>query len=123
MACLAILPRRYRIERFPLQHHVPLVARRATGRPAIISFRGAFHGRTVGATSITSSALNYRRGYEPLMPSIYQTVYPAVYRYYGGDEDKAVEDGLKHFDGLLAWDVLDFVHRPTAQPELGGHVA
>jgi 4-aminobutyrate aminotransferase len=77
------------------------LARRATGRPAIISFRGAFHGRTVGATSVTSSSLNYRRGYEPLMPSIYQTVYPAVYRYYGGDEDRAVKDALKHLDGLL----------------------
>ena len=78
------------------------LARRATGRPAIISFRGAFHGRTIGATSVTSSSLNYRRGYEPLMPSIYQTVYPAVYRYYAGNEEKAVADGLKHFDGLLA---------------------
>jgi 4-aminobutyrate aminotransferase len=78
------------------------LARRVTGRPAIIAFRGAFHGRTVGATSVTSSALNYRRGYEPLLPSIYQTVYPAVYRYYAGDEERAVADGLKHLDGLLA---------------------
>jgi 4-aminobutyrate aminotransferase len=77
------------------------LARRVTGRPAIISFRGAFHGRTVGATSVTSSSLNYRRGYEPLMPSIYQTVFPAVYRYYAGDEDKAIADALKHLDGLL----------------------
>jgi 4-aminobutyrate aminotransferase len=77
------------------------LARRVTGRPAIIAFRGAFHGRTVGATSVTSSSLNYRRGYEPLMPSIYQTVFPAVYRYYAGDEEKAVADALKHFDGLL----------------------
>jgi len=77
------------------------LARRVTGRPAIIAFRGAFHGRTIGATSVTSSSLNYRKGYEPLLPSVYQTVYPAVYRYYGGDEQKAVADALKHFDGLL----------------------
>lgn len=77
------------------------LARRVTGRPAIISFRGAFHGRTIGATSVTSSSLNYRKGYEPLLPSVYQTVYPAVYRYYAGDEQKAVADALKHFDGLL----------------------
>ncbi len=38
------------------------LARRATGRPAIICFRGAFHGRTIGATSVTSSSLNYRIG-------------------------------------------------------------
>jgi 4-aminobutyrate aminotransferase len=78
------------------------LARRATGRPAIISFRGAFHGRTVGATSVTSSALNYRRGYEPLLPAVYQTTYPAVYRYYGGDEARAVADALAQFDSLLA---------------------
>ncbi len=77
------------------------LARRVTGRPAIISFRGAFHGRTIGATSVTSSSLNYRKGYEPLLPSVYQTVYPAVYRYYAGDEEKAIADALKHFDGLL----------------------
>jgi len=77
------------------------LARRATGRPAIICFRGAFHGRTIGATSVTSSSLNYRIGYEPLLPAVYQTVYPAVYRYYAGDEEKAVADSLKHLDGLL----------------------
>jgi 4-aminobutyrate aminotransferase len=77
------------------------LARRVTGRPAVIAFRGAFHGRTIGATSVTSSSLNYRKGYEPLLPAVYQTVYPAVYRYYAGDEERAVADGLKHLDGLL----------------------
>jgi 4-aminobutyrate aminotransferase len=77
------------------------LARRVTGRPAIISFRGAFHGRTIGATSVTTSALTYRKGYEPLLPSVYTTVFPAVYRYYAGDEQRAVSDALKHFDGLL----------------------
>jgi 4-aminobutyrate aminotransferase len=77
------------------------LARRVTGRPAVIAFRGAFHGRTIGATSVTTSALNYRKGYEPLLPGVYTTVYPAVYRYYAGDEERAVADSLKHFDGLL----------------------
>jgi 4-aminobutyrate aminotransferase len=77
------------------------LARRVTGRAAIIAFRGAFHGRTIGATSITTSSLNYRRGYEPLMPAVYTTVYPGVYRYYGGDEQRAIEESLKHFDTLL----------------------
>ena len=78
------------------------LARRVTGRPAVIAFRGAFHGRTIGAMSVTTSSLNYRRGYEPLLPAVYITVYPGVYRYYGGDEQKAVADSLKHFDGLLS---------------------
>ncbi len=65
------------------------LARRATGRPAIIAFQGAFHGRTFGAASITSSSLNYRAGYEPLLPAVYLTPFPAVYRDFGGDEDLA----------------------------------
>ena len=47
------------------------LARRVTGRPGIIAFRGAFHGRTFGATSVTTSSLNYRTGYEPLLPGVY----------------------------------------------------
>ncbi len=77
------------------------LARRVTGRAAIIAFRGAFHGRTIGATSITTSSLNYRMGYEPLLPSVYTSVFPAVYRYYAGDEERAIADALKHLDGLL----------------------
>src|SRR6476619_165934 len=46
------------------------LARRVTGRPGIIAFRGGFHGRTFGATSVTSSNVNYRTGYEPLLPGV-----------------------------------------------------
>ena len=51
-------------------------ARRVTGRPGIIAFRGGFHGRTFGATSVTTSNLNYRTGYEPLLPGVYFAPYP-----------------------------------------------
>jgi len=47
---------------------------------------GAFHGRTIGATSVTSSSLNYRVGYEPLLPGVYHVPYPAAYRDFAGDE-------------------------------------
>jgi 4-aminobutyrate aminotransferase len=65
------------------------LARRVTGRPGIIAFRGAFHGRTIGATSVTSSSLNYRTGYEPLLPGVYFAPYPAAYPEFGGDEEAA----------------------------------
>jgi 4-aminobutyrate aminotransferase len=70
------------------------LARRVTGRPGIIAFRGGFHGRTFGATSVTSSALNYRTGYEPLLPGVHLTRFPAAYRDFGGDEAAAVEAAL-----------------------------
>ena len=76
--------------RAPRPSRRPLkLARRVTGRPGIIAFRGAFHGRTFGAASITSSSINYRLGYEPLLPSVYLTPFPNVYRYFGGDEEQA----------------------------------
>jgi 4-aminobutyrate aminotransferase len=46
------------------------LARRITGRPGIIAFRGAFHGRTMGGTSLTTSKVKYRQGYEPLLSSV-----------------------------------------------------
>ncbi len=78
------------------------LARRATGRPAILAFRGAFHGRTIGATSVTSSSLNYRLGYEPLLPSIYQLPYPTAYRDFKDDEAAATRTCLAHLDDLFA---------------------
>ncbi|HYM84238.1 MAG TPA: aminotransferase class III-fold pyridoxal phosphate-dependent enzyme [Candidatus Dormibacteraeota bacterium] len=78
------------------------LARRVTGRPGIIAFRGGFHGRTLGAASITSSNPNYRRGYEPLLPSVYLTMYPSAYRDHGGDEARAVDVAWAHLEDLLA---------------------
>jgi 4-aminobutyrate aminotransferase len=78
------------------------LARRVSGRPGIIAFKGAFHGRTLGATSITSSNLNYRMGYEPLLPGVYLTGFPSVYRDFGGDEHRAVQQSLAHLRDLTA---------------------
>ena len=70
------------------------LARRVTGRTGIIAFRGGFHGRTYGATSVTTSNLNYRTGYEPLLPGVYFAPYPAAYDDYAGDDDAASEASL-----------------------------
>jgi 4-aminobutyrate aminotransferase len=78
------------------------LARRVTGRPGIIAFRGGFHGRTWGATSVTSSALNYRTGYEPLLPGVHLTTFPAAYRGFGGDEDAAVTGAMHDLRALTS---------------------
>ncbi|HEX5589320.1 MAG TPA: aminotransferase class III-fold pyridoxal phosphate-dependent enzyme [Candidatus Limnocylindrales bacterium] len=77
------------------------LARRVTGRPAIIAFQGAFHGRTYGATSLTSSSPNYRHGYEPLVPSIYVAPFPLVWREFDGDEGRASEVSLARLQTML----------------------
>jgi len=76
------------------------LARRVTGRPGIIAFRGAFHGRTIGATSVTTSNINYRTGYEPLLPGVYFAPYPSAYQH-GGDEEAATRESLAILHSLL----------------------
>lgn len=56
------------------------LAKSVTHRPAVLSFRGAFHGRTLGCISITSSSVKYRKNYEPLLPSVYRAPYAYCYR-------------------------------------------
>ncbi|HEY9870867.1 MAG TPA: aminotransferase class III-fold pyridoxal phosphate-dependent enzyme [Candidatus Obscuribacterales bacterium] len=56
------------------------MARFVTGRPNIISFTGAFHGRTLLATALTTAKSHYREGYEPLPSGIYTVPYPYCYR-------------------------------------------
>ncbi len=78
------------------------LARRVTGRPGIIAFRGGFHGRTWGATSVTSSAINYRTGYEPLLPGVHLSTFPAVYQAFGGDADAAVAAAMHDLRALTS---------------------
>lgn len=56
------------------------LARYVTERQGIISFTRAFHGRTLGALSVTTSTAAYRRRYHPLLPSVYQVPYPYCFR-------------------------------------------
>jgi acetylornithine/LysW-gamma-L-lysine aminotransferase len=45
------------------------MARKATGRRKLVSFTNSFHGRTMGALSVTGSQ-KYKRGFEPLVPGV-----------------------------------------------------
>jgi 4-aminobutyrate aminotransferase len=56
------------------------LARYATKRPNIIAFLGGFHGRTLGALSLTASKSIQRRGFGPMMPGVYHAPYPDEYR-------------------------------------------
>ena len=48
------------------------VARAATGRPAVVAFDRAFHGRTLLTMSLTSKVVPYKRGFGPFAPEIYR---------------------------------------------------
>ena len=56
------------------------LARHSTGRPALIAFTGAFHGRTYGAMSLTASKAKQRAGFAPFLPEVYHVPYGYRYR-------------------------------------------
>jgi 4-aminobutyrate aminotransferase/4-aminobutyrate aminotransferase/(S)-3-amino-2-methylpropionate transaminase len=47
------------------------IARAATGRPAVIAFERAFHGRTLLTMGLTSKVV-YKRGFGPFAPEVYR---------------------------------------------------
>jgi 4-aminobutyrate aminotransferase len=56
------------------------LARYHTGRQHIVAFLGAFHGRTMGALSLTASKPQQKRRFAPLMPGVTHVRYPYAYR-------------------------------------------
>ena len=56
------------------------LARYHTGRQHIIAFFGAFHGRTMGALSLTASKPQQKRRFAPLVPGVTHVRYPYAYR-------------------------------------------
>ena len=56
------------------------LARFATGRQRIISYRSAFHGRTMGAVTLTASKPVQVKGFSPLVPGVEHVPYPYCYR-------------------------------------------
>ena len=60
------------------------LARYHTGRQNIIAFFGAFHGRTMGALSLTASKPQQRRRFAPLVPGVTHVRYPYAYRGCSG---------------------------------------
>jgi 4-aminobutyrate aminotransferase / (S)-3-amino-2-methylpropionate transaminase / 5-aminovalerate transaminase len=56
------------------------IARAATGRPGIIAFEDAFHGRTMMALSLTSKTHPYKAGFQPFPGEVYRIPYAYCYR-------------------------------------------
>jgi len=65
------------------------IARAATGRPAVVVFDNAFHGRTLLTMTMTSKVRPYKAGFGPFAPEVYRA--PAPYPYHGVTTDDALE--------------------------------
>jgi 4-aminobutyrate aminotransferase/(S)-3-amino-2-methylpropionate transaminase len=56
------------------------MARVYTGRPALVAYEGAYHGRTLLTMSLTSKYALFKKGFGPFAPEIYRAPYPYAYR-------------------------------------------
>lgn len=70
------------------------LARLHTGRPGVIAFEGAFHGRTLLSMTMTSKFHPYKAGMGPYAPEVYRAPYPDEYRGPGAAEALAALERL-----------------------------
>ena len=56
------------------------IARYATGRPAVITFSNAFHGRTLLGMTLTAKEMPYKHGFGPFAPEVYRAAFPYPFR-------------------------------------------
>jgi 4-aminobutyrate aminotransferase len=78
------------------------LAKYHTGRDKIIAFEGAFHGRTMGALSLTASKSTQRKGFGTLISGVFHMPYPDTYRgMYGKGPETVVADCLGYLENEL----------------------
>jgi 4-aminobutyrate aminotransferase/(S)-3-amino-2-methylpropionate transaminase len=75
------------------------IARYATGRPGVVTFENAFHGRTLLALTLTSRAKNHE--FAPLAPEVYRCPFPYVFRSGFASEAETAAACLDAFRGLV----------------------
>lgn len=88
------------------------LARWHTKRQNIIAFYGAFHGRTMGALSLTASKNVQRDGFFPLLPGVHHVPYNNPYRCMHGREEAACLDHC-----MCADFIEDVLFKRTVPPE------
>ena len=80
------------------------LARKITGRQGIVTFRGGFHGRTMGSVTYTTSKAKYRQGYHPLVPSTFVTPYPHPFAW-GMSQEEANAFALRELEMRFKYEV------------------
>jgi len=75
------------------------IARAATGRPGIIAFTGAFHGRTNMTMSLTGKVMPYKTGFGPFASPVFHARYPnALHKV-------SVSDALDSLEAIFRSDI------------------
>ncbi len=86
------------------------IARSYTGRPAVIAFENAFHGRTMLGMTLTGKTDPYKKGFGPFVPEVYRVPAPYAYRCPSG---KDCSGGCRG----NCLDAIDQAFRTTVHPE------
>jgi 4-aminobutyrate aminotransferase/(S)-3-amino-2-methylpropionate transaminase len=90
------------------------LARVYTGRPAVIAFEGAFHGRTLLSLTLTSKTHPYKAGLGPFAPEVYRSAFP--YEYHGIGTQAALDALEQTLDSEVA---AESVAAIVIEPVLG----
>ena len=78
------------------------LARWSTGRDKIIAFLGSFHGRTMGALSLTARKAVQRAGFGPMLPGVTHAPYPYCYRCpFGQKPESCAVECVQHIENTL----------------------
>jgi 4-aminobutyrate aminotransferase/(S)-3-amino-2-methylpropionate transaminase len=90
------------------------LARLHTGRPGVIAYEGAFHGRTLLSMTMTSKFHPYKTGMGPYAPEVYRAPYPDAYR------GPSAEEALERLERMLATHVpASHIAAIVIEPQLG----
>ncbi len=77
------------------------LARYVTGRRGIIAFLGGFHGRTLGAASVTTSKVRYRTRQGPFVGDVYHARFPYPYRSPAPSMEACAQEALEDIERLF----------------------
>jgi len=84
------------------------IARRATGRSAIVAFDHAFHGRTLMGMTLTAKVMPYKQGMGPFAPEVYRL--PFAYAYRWPNPERCAEEALAY--------ALDEMHKHIGEENI-----
>ena len=90
------------------------LARLHTGRPGVVAFEGAFHGRTLLSMTMTSKFHPYKTGMGPYAPEVYRAPFPDAYR--GPDAEEALARLERMLDTYVP---AEHVAAIVIEPQLG----
>ncbi|MGH3425156.1 MAG: aspartate aminotransferase family protein, partial [Nocardioidaceae bacterium] len=76
------------------------LSRQATARPNVVVFHGGFHGRTVGAASMTTSGTKFRSGFNPIMGGVHVSPFPDP-THFGWSVEESTDFALRQLDYIL----------------------